>query len=96
MAMKTAAYDMYSQSTHESANNWDTIKNDYPNVKVRTFPREVIDALRKANDELVAEKSAEDPLAREIIESQLAYLKKARKWIEISDEAYLNSISAVE
>ena len=96
VAMKASAYDMYAQSTHESAKNWDTIKKDYPNVKVRTFPKEVIDAMRKANDELLAEKSAEDPLAKEIIDSQNAYLRKARKWTEISDKAYLDSISVVD
>ena len=41
----------------------------------------------------LAERAAEDPLAREIIESQAAYIKKARAWTQISDQAYLNSIA---
>jgi TRAP-type mannitol/chloroaromatic compound transport system substrate-binding protein len=48
--------------------------------------------MRKANDELLAERAAEDPLAKEIIESQAAYLKKVRAWTQISDQAYLNSL----
>jgi len=48
-------------------------------------------ALHKANSELLAESAAKDPLAKEILDSQAAYLKKARRWTDISDKAYLNS-----
>ncbi|BAN69066.1 TRAP transporter substrate-binding protein [endosymbiont of unidentified scaly snail isolate Monju] len=93
-AMKAAAYNMYAQSYHESGVNWEKIKTEYPNIKIRTFPKEVMDALRKANGELLAERAAKDPLAKEIIESQKAYLKKVRAWTTISDQAYLNSAGA--
>ncbi len=93
VAMKTAAYDMYIQSYHESAENWAKMKTEYPNIKVKTFPKEVIAALRKANDELLAERAAADPLAKEIIESQKKYQKMVRQWTNISDRAYLNSLS---
>jgi TRAP-type mannitol/chloroaromatic compound transport system substrate-binding protein len=93
VAMRAAAYDMYAMSYHESAINWDSIKKEYPNVQVKTFPKEVIDAMRKANDELIQEFAARDPLAKEIIESQADYLAKARAWTAISDQAYLNSMS---
>jgi TRAP-type mannitol/chloroaromatic compound transport system substrate-binding protein len=91
-SMKLAAFIMTSQSYHESAKNWATMTKDYPNLKVRTFPDEVLQAMRKANQEILAEKAAEDPLAKEIIESQDAYLRMSRKWTEISDKAYLDSI----
>jgi len=91
VAMRNAAYDMYIQSYHLSGVNWDTMKSEYPNIKVKTFPKEVMDAMRKANAELLAERSAADPVAKEIIDSQAAYMKKARVWSEISDNAYLNS-----
>ena len=90
--MKTAAYDMYAQSYYESAINWDKIKKDYPNIKIRTFPKPVLKAMYKANEELLAEREAKNPLAKQIIESQRAYLKKARAWTAISDQAYLNSV----
>ncbi len=92
-AMKTAAYDMYIQSYHESAENWVKMKTEYPNIKVKTFPKEVMDALRKANEALLAERAAADPLAKEVIESQKNYLAKVRKWTDISDRAYLDSLS---
>lgn len=91
VSMRNAAYDMYIQSYHLSGENWATMKSEYPNIKVKTFPKEVIDAMRKANAELLAERSKADPLAKEIIDSQAAYMQKARVWSEISDNAYLNS-----
>lgn len=93
VSMRTAAYDMYIQSYHESGENWATMKSEYPNVEVRTFPPKVIEAMRTANDELLAEKAAEDPLAAEILASQESYMKKVRVWTDISDKAYLNSIA---
>jgi TRAP-type mannitol/chloroaromatic compound transport system substrate-binding protein len=92
VAMRTAAYDMYAQSYHASAENWASIKAEYPDVKIKTFPKDVIEAMRSANQELLAERAAEDPLAKEIIDSQAAYLEKARAWTAISDQAYLNSL----
>ena len=92
-AMRTAAYDMYIQSYHDSAINWENMKQEFPNIQVKTFPQEVTDAMRKANDELLAEKAAADPLAKKILDSQAEYLRKARAWTDISDKAYLNSLS---
>ena len=96
VAMRTAAYDMYIQSYHESSENLAVLDTEYPDVKIRTFPEDVMTALRKANDELLAEKAKEDPLAKEILESQASYLKKVRHWTDISDKAYLNSISILK
>ncbi len=93
VSMRTAAYDMYTQSYHDSADNWVTMKQEFPNIQVKTFPKDVIAAMRKANDELLAEKAAEDPVAKKILDSQAEYMKKARAWTDISDRAYLNSLS---
>ncbi len=92
VAMMAASYDMYARSYHESAENWASIKKEYPDVQIKTFPKEVLDAMRQANEELLAERAAADPLAREIIESQKNYMVKARAWTAISDQAYLNSL----
>lgn len=92
VAMRTAAYDMYIQSYHDSAINWASMKTEFPDIKVKSFPKEVMDAMSKANDELLAEKAAGDPLAKEILDSQAAYMEKSRAWTNISDRAYLDSI----
>ncbi len=90
-AMKLAAYNMYVQSEHVSAENWASMKKDYPNIQVKTFPDSVFKALKKANDELLEERANANPMAKKIIESQKAYLEKARAWTAISDQSYLNS-----
>ena len=94
VAMRTAAYDMYAHSYHASAENWAKIATEYPNIKIKTFPKSVITAMQKANKELLTEAAAKSPLAKEIQESQAAYLKKARAWTNISDRAYLDSLSS--
>ena len=91
VAMRVAAYDMYIHSYHDSGENWATMKSEFPNIIVKTFPKNVLTAMAKANAELLAERAAKDPLAKEIIDSQGAYLKKARVWSLISDNAYINS-----
>nr|VFJ42260.1 MAG: TRAP-type mannitol/chloroaromatic compound transport system, substrate-binding protein [Candidatus Kentron sp. FW]VFJ49995.1 MAG: TRAP-type mannitol/chloroaromatic compound transport system, substrate-binding protein [Candidatus Kentron sp. FW] len=93
VAMRTVAYDTYALSYHASAENLASMKKEYPNIQIKTFPTDVIAAMRKANDELLAKFAAADPLAKEIIDSQANYMAKARAWTAISDQAYLNSLS---
>lgn len=50
-----------------------------------------MDALRAANDKLLKEHAAQDPLAKEIQASQAAYLKQVRAWTDISTKAYLDN-----
>jgi TRAP-type mannitol/chloroaromatic compound transport system substrate-binding protein len=90
VAMRTAAYDMYIHSYHASSENWSKMATDYPNIKVKTFPKSVIKALKKANTELLKKAAAKSALAKEIQESQAAYMKKVRVWTNISDKAYLD------
>ncbi|WP_370277698.1 TRAP transporter substrate-binding protein [Pontibacterium sp.] len=94
VAMRTAAYDMYIQSYHASAENWEQMKVAYPEIQVKSFPADVIEAMKSANNELLAEKAKADPLANEIIKSQMFYMQKSRVWTDISDKAYLNSLSS--
>ena len=89
IAMQYAAYDMYARSYHESAVNWASIEKEYPDVKIRTFSPEIIAAMKQANEELLAASAANDPDFKEILDSQTAYMKIARKWTAISDYAYL-------
>lgn len=93
-AMRTVAFDMWVQAQHDSARNWQTIRQDYPNVQVRTFPPEIMRALREANREQLENRASADPLAARIIASQADYLVKARKWIDISERAYLGNMNA--
>ena len=90
-ATRVAAFDMYADITHENGVNMGKIKQEYPNVKIRSFPPEVIKELEKANDELLEEFAAKDPLTREIVDSLKAYKKRMRAWTKISEQTYLES-----
>lgn len=91
IAMKTAAYDMYAQSMHESGENLATLHKDYPNVKMRSFPKPLMNKIKQANDELLAEFSAKDPMTAEILKSLNDYKDKIRAWTNLSDRAYLDN-----
>ena len=89
VAMRLAAYDMYVQNYSMSADAWSQMETDYPNIQIKTFPKSVMDAMKVANEELLAEKSVSNPLLKEILKSQADFQKKARKWSEMSDYYYL-------
>lgn len=93
IAMKTAAYDMYAHSMHESAVNWATMSTEYPNIKVKTFPDVVMKAIEDANEALLKESAANDPFAAKVLASQQSYMEKIRTWTNMSDKAYLDSTS---
>nr|WP_228289217.1 TRAP transporter substrate-binding protein [Marinobacter salinisoli] len=93
VAMRTAAYDMYIQSTHASGVAWSRMKDDYPDVTHRTFPADVIEALRAATEKRLKEVAEGDPLAQQIIASQRRYLEQVRQWTNISDKSYLDSVA---
>ena len=88
-AMKYAAYDMYARSYNDSAENWAKIEKEYPNIKVRTLPASIITKMKAENEKLLKATAAKDPQFKEIYEAQKVYMKKVRKWTEISDYAYL-------
>ncbi|MGB7402829.1 MAG: TRAP transporter substrate-binding protein [Arcobacter sp.] len=89
IAMRVAAYDMYIQDYDLNATAWQDMKKEYPNIQVKTLPKDVMDALKKANKELRVDLSAKNPLLKEILDSQDAYMKKVREWSKMSDYLYL-------
>jgi len=90
-AMKVTAYDMLIHSQHESGVNMSEIKKNFPNVQVKTFPKEVMVAIRAANDELLKEFAAADPQTAKILKSLREYEAESRLWTTLSDKAYLDS-----
>ena len=90
-AMRMTAYDTWIRTYHDSGVNLAKMRAEHPEIEIKTFPPAVMAALKRANDELLAEKAKADPLAKEIIDSQHAYQKRARAWTLISDKAYLDS-----
>ena len=89
-AMRESEVSVTTRLYHENGTNWEKIKKEYPNIKIKTFPADVMNALRKANKELVDELEAKGGLTAEIIQSQRKYRTQSREWTNISDKAYLN------
>ena len=90
-AMKAATADMYSDNFAGSVEAWSQMKTEYPNIEVKTFPKEVLQAMKKAADELYDEYAATDESFKEVLESQRAYMKKARAWTSISEYNYIQT-----
>lgn len=91
-AARLTAFKMTTHMFAENADNWNTISEQFPNVQVKTFPPEVMSALRDSNSKLLATEMARSPIAKKILESRAAYLKKARAWTDIGVKSYLDTV----
>ena len=92
-AAKLTAYDMGTDMFDGNAQNWDVISTKYPNVQIKSFPPEVIAALKESNRKLIESEKARSPIAKRILESREEYLKKARAWTNIGQKLYLDSVA---
>ena len=95
-AMQAVTHDMYSENFDASARAWSEMKSVNPNIKVMTFPEEVLKAMKKANDEVMEAYAAQDPLFKEVYESQKAYMAIGRPWTKMSDYYYIETSEIVE
>ena len=65
------------------------MKTEFPNIKVMTFPEPVLQAMKKATDEVLGDYAAKDPFFKEVLDSQRAFMTKAREWTKMSELYYL-------
>jgi TRAP-type mannitol/chloroaromatic compound transport system substrate-binding protein len=86
---------MHFENFAMSAEAWSTMKTEFPNIKVMTFPEPVLAAMKKASDEVHNDYAAKDPLFKEVFDSQMAFMKKAREWTKISELYYLQESAKV-
>jgi TRAP-type mannitol/chloroaromatic compound transport system substrate-binding protein len=82
---------MYAQSMHESGVNLAKLQDEYPNVKIRSFPKEVMLAIRAANTELLDDFAKKDPQTKKILTAITDYQEQIRAWTNFSDRAYLDN-----
>ena len=80
--------DMVAEYTHGNALALQQLIED-PNVELRQFPKDVLELLESITRELVAEMSANDPLAKRIEESYYAFLDVSRASQRVTEQAYL-------
>ena len=89
IAMVDSKARMYWENFAMSAEAWSKMGEDYPNIKVKSFPPEVIAEMKAINARLIAETSAKDPMFKKIMDSQAEFMAKAREWTKMSDYLYL-------
>jgi TRAP-type mannitol/chloroaromatic compound transport system substrate-binding protein len=89
VAMRASSFDMYYENFYDSMQAWDKMKKDYPNIKVKTFPKTVIKDMKKATDKVFARYAKKDKLFKEIYKNQQDFIKKARRWSKMGEYGYL-------
>lgn len=92
-AIKITARELLDESNHANAQTWKKIKNEYPSIKVNHFPKDVMNALKVAAHAVEEEQALKDPLYKEILESQRAYITTIRPWTMIGEFDYLKEIA---
>ncbi len=94
-AMKAVSADMYAENFAESATAWQKMKADYPDIKVKTFPKEVLQKMKEETDIVLDGYAAQDAFFKKVLESQRAFMAKARAWTTISEFYYLETSASV-
>ena len=61
-------------------------------VEIRTFPDEVLDALKGYTAEILAEITAADPFAKKVYESMSAFKQRATKWAEVTEKVFYDKL----
>lgn len=95
-AMKAVSADMYSENFADSAVAWEKMKEDYPNIKVKSFPKEVLQKMKEETDNVLNGYAANDSFFKEVLDSQRIFMKKAREWTTMSEFYYIETSAAVQ
>jgi len=95
-AMKASSIDMFFENFYYSSEAWSKMKKDYPNIKVKTFPRSVILAMKKATKDVMNDYSSKNKLFKEIYNNQQAFIKKARAWSQMEEYGYLKALESTK
>lgn len=92
-AASRVASELYTKAYFDNIDFWGKMKSEFPNIEIKSFPEEVMSALKNATNEILDEEAAKDPLFKEILDSQRAFTLKAREWTNISEFSYIQKTS---
>ncbi|MDC0933095.1 ABC transporter substrate-binding protein [Arcobacteraceae bacterium] len=95
-AIKLASYDLYYENFYESLQAWDKIKTDFPNIQIKSLPKEVLISLSKSKKLIFEQYSKENKLFKEIYNNQQQFIKKARRWSQLEEFSYIKSINNLD
>ena len=96
VAMKAVAADMYSENFSMSAIAWAEMKKDYPDIKVKSFPKEVMAKMKEETDNVLNAYAEKDAFFKEVLTSQREFMGKAREWTIMSEVNYVETSEAVK
>ena len=88
ISAKEVSLDILSEAFYRNVVAWEAMQKE-SEINIRTFPNDVLDAFKKANDDLLNEVAGRSPMAKKIIESQKIFLERSKDWSRITDEDYL-------
>jgi len=89
IAMRESAYDMTIHMFYANTMTWASMNQKYPHIKVRTFPKDVIQELQKQTRVVLNDLARQSPESKRIIDSQQSFLRKAKAWSRISEQRYM-------
>lgn len=92
-AITITARELLDASNDANANMWAQMQKEHPNIRINHFPSDVMQALKRSARGVEEEQAQKDPLYREILESQRAYIAKIRPWSMMGEFDYLKGIS---
>jgi len=95
-AIKSAAYDLYYENFYESLKAWDKIQKDYPNIKIKSLPKNVLLTIQNSKELIFEQYSKENKLFKEIYNNQKQFIKKARNWSQLEEYSYIKSINELK
>ncbi len=89
-AARIANQDMFAEYNARNGEALNTLVTKHK-VQLKKFPDDVLQALRKVSDEVVAEVAKKDPMSQKVYDSYIAFRDKSAKYAEVAERAYLNA-----
>ncbi len=82
-AMNESSFLMMAEATQLNAQTWQDLEKDAPNVQIRSFPPDVVEALKHATNVKLQELAATSELAARIVKSQQEFLALVKPWTNL-------------
>jgi TRAP-type mannitol/chloroaromatic compound transport system substrate-binding protein len=90
VAAQAAALETLSVSIARNAEAWERVQAD-ASIRTGTLPATVVSALRAANERVLADIAARDPVAERVIASQRAFMAKTRAYFAMTEVVALGT-----
>lgn len=93
--LRTAAFRLSMWTLSElEARNSDYLKIlvEQEKVNIRSFPKPVMDQLRKYTEEILEEMCVNDPMTKKIYTAYKAFRASAKDWSKLTEQAYFEKI----